>query len=107
MSTSANGGRNRSHSNPNTPAFSFPYSDYTLMTESERLDYFLDHRVTSVVDDDDASFRASLREDSESGSGGEEEEEEEEEGPPPPPYVQSQWEAAQERRIRGMRGSFS
>ncbi|KAH0542261.1 hypothetical protein GP486_008650, partial [Trichoglossum hirsutum] len=85
-STPANG-RNRSNSSPNTSAFSFPYSDYTLMTDSERLDYFLDHRVSSVVDDDDASFRASLGDDSESAGG------DDEEVPPPPPYVQSQWEA--------------
>jgi hypothetical protein len=70
------------------------------MTESERLDYFLDHRVASVVDNDDASFRASYEAESEEESVGDSSRREAD--PPPPPYVQSQWEAVQERRIRRM-----
>jgi hypothetical protein len=65
------------------------------MSESERLDYFLDHRVASVVDSDEARFTAAAAE----GLG------DREERPPPPPYVQSQWEAVQERRIRRMQAS--
>ncbi|KAI9785148.1 MAG: hypothetical protein M1839_000786 [Geoglossum umbratile] len=80
-------------SDSHSPAVSFPYSDYTLMTESERLDYFLDHRVASVVDNEEASFTAAAPEG------------DSEERPPPPPYVQSQWEAVQERRIRRMQTS--
>jgi hypothetical protein len=68
------------------------------MTESERLDYFLNHRVSSVVDNDDMNFRASYEEQNEGGGGGDGMNYDEES--PPPPYVQSQLEAVQERRMR-------